>query len=151
RCCPKVEAQWRSMDVAVAHDGGDHDRQLRIAISLGGGVPESEDQRAIRAVVAEWMAATKRGDTQAVLNLMTDDAVFLVVGQPPMGKAAFAAAAQTPADQRPSFESVFDIKEIHVEGHLAYMWSHLTVIVTPPRGDPVKRAGHTLTVFRKVD
>ena len=43
-------------------------------------MPESEDHLAIRAVVGEWMAATKRGDTQAVLNLMTDDAVFLVAG-----------------------------------------------------------------------
>jgi uncharacterized protein (TIGR02246 family) len=115
-------------------------------------VPESEDQRAIRAVVAEWMAATKRGDSQAVLDLMTDDAVFLVAGQPPMGKAAFMSAVASPPDERPTFDGVSDIKEIYVQGSLAYMWSHLTVTVTPPRsGDSVKRAGHTLTVFRKVD
>ena len=43
-----------------------------------------------------------------------------------------------------------DIKEIYVEGSVAYLWSHLTVTVTPPRGGtPIRRAGHTLTVFRK--
>ena len=113
---------------------------------------ESEDQRAIRALVAEWMAATRRGDNQAVLDMMTDDAVFLVAGQPPMGKAAFMSAAGSPADELPTFDGVSDIKEIHVEGNLAYMWSHLTVTVMPPRGgDPIRRAGHTLTVFRKVE
>lgn len=112
---------------------------------------ESEDQRAIRQLVAEWMAATRRGDTEAVLNLMTDDAVFLVAGQPPMGKAAFKAAAGSPTSERPAFEAVSDIKEIHVDGDLAYMLAHLTVTVTPPHGGAaVKRAGHTLTVLRKI-
>lgn len=32
----------------------------------------------------------------------------------------------------------------------AFMWSRLEVRVTPPGGKAVKRAGHTLTVFRKV-
>lgn len=115
-------------------------------------MPESDDQRAIRAVVEEWMATTKRGDGRAVLDLMTDDAVFLVAGQPPMGKAAFALAAEAPPDERPTFEGVSDIKEIYVEGSVGYLWSHLTVTVTPPRGGAsIKRAGHTLTVFRKIE
>lgn len=113
---------------------------------------ESDDQRAIRALVDEWLAATKRGDGRAVLDLMTDDAIFLVPGQPPMGRAAFALAAEAPPEDRPAFDGVCDIKEIHVEGNLAYLWSHLTVTVTPPRRtEPLKRAGYTLTVFRKVE
>lgn len=113
---------------------------------------ESEDQRAIRAVVHEWMAATERGDQKAVLGLMTEDAVFLVAGQPPMGRAAFMPGDEPPARERSTFSGHSDIKEIYVEGSVAYMWSHLTVTVTPPRGgDSIKRAGHTLTVFRKVD
>jgi uncharacterized protein (TIGR02246 family) len=114
-------------------------------------MPESEDQRAIRAVVAEWMAATKRGDTDTVLDLMTDDAVFLVAGQPPMGKAAFKSAAGAPTDQRASFDAVADIKEVCVEGNVAYTWSYLSVTVTSPQGgESVKRAGHTLTIFQNV-
>jgi ketosteroid isomerase-like protein len=31
----------------------------------------SEDELAIRSVVSAWFEATKRGDTQAVLDLMT--------------------------------------------------------------------------------
>lgn len=112
---------------------------------------ESSDQIAIRNVVAEWMAATARGDTRAVLDLMTDDAVFLVAGHPPMGKAAFAAASPAAPDQRPAFEALPDIQEISVHGDVAYLWSHLAVTVTPRGGDPIRRAGHTLTIFRKVD
>jgi ketosteroid isomerase-like protein len=69
-----------------------------------------------------------------------------------MDKAAFASAARSPSDERPIFDGVSDIKEIHVEGNIAYMWSHLMVTVTLPRaGGTLKRAGHTLTVLRKID
>jgi uncharacterized protein (TIGR02246 family) len=120
-------------------------------IPRGTAMQESSEQRAIRAVVAEWMAATKRGDHEAVLNLMTDDVVFLRPGEPPMNKAAFAEAARSQGGQHLSIDGVSDIQEIHVDGNTAYLWSHLTVTVTPPRGaPPTRRDGHTLTVFRKV-
>lgn len=112
---------------------------------------ESDDHLAIRALVAEWLAATKRGDSRALLSLMTDDALFLVPGRTPMNKATFAWVSRARAGEQPTFDGVSDIKEIHVEGSIAYMWSHLTVTVTPPNGaDPVQRAGNTLTIFRKV-
>ena len=111
----------------------------------------SEDELAIRSVVAAWMEATKQHDIQTVLNLMTEDALFLVPGKPPMTKAGFEAAAMTQAAAKITFEGVSDVVEIDVEGGLAYMISHL--VVTAMRGDgsaPIKRAGHTLTVFKKV-
>jgi uncharacterized protein (TIGR02246 family) len=94
----------------------------------------------------------QRGDAQAVLNLMTDDAVFLVAGRPPMSKAAFASAAGSAGAERPVFDGISDIKEIYVEGSVGYLWSHLTVTVTPPQGSAsIKRSGQTLTVFRKIE
>ena len=60
------------------------------------------DEQEIRQLVATWMAATKSGDVKAVLELMSDDVVFLVAGQPPMiGKSAFAAAAEAQASHGP--------------------------------------------------
>ena len=53
----------------------------------------SNDEQEIRDLVATWMAASKAGEVEKVLSLMADDVVFLVPGQPPMNKAAFAAAA----------------------------------------------------------
>ena len=51
------------------------------------------DEQAIRELIATWMRASMAGDTDTVLSLMADDAVFMVAGQEPFGKAAFAAAA----------------------------------------------------------
>jgi uncharacterized protein (TIGR02246 family) len=53
------------------------------------------DEQQIRDLVATWMAATKAGDIEKVLSLMSDDVVFLIPGQPVMRKADFAAAART--------------------------------------------------------
>jgi uncharacterized protein (TIGR02246 family) len=110
------------------------------------------DEQEIRDLVATWMPATKAGDTDAVLNLMTDAVIFLVTGQPPMiGKAAFAAAAKGQAGQGPpQFDGTSEIQEIRVLGDWAFMWTRLSVVVTPPGGGtPMTRAGHTLTILSK--
>jgi uncharacterized protein (TIGR02246 family) len=109
------------------------------------------DEQQIRELVATWMSATRSGDIDTVLSLMTDDVVFLVVGQPPFGKQKFAEALRAPAGiTMPKIDGRSDIQEIHVAGDLAFMWTRLTVEVTPPGGGvPLKRAGHTLSVLRK--
>jgi uncharacterized protein (TIGR02246 family) len=111
----------------------------------------SSDEQQIRELVADWMAATRAGDTAKVLTLMTDDVVFLVAGQAPFGKDKFAATMSGVAGApRPRIDASSEIQEIQVSGDLGYLWSRLTVEVTPPQADkPMRRAGHTLTVFRK--
>jgi len=54
----------------------------------------TDDERAIRELVATWMTASQAGDIDTVLGLMTDDVVFMVPGREPFGKEAFAAASQ---------------------------------------------------------
>ena len=106
------------------------------------------DQQEIRELVASWMAATKAGDTQTVLSLMTEDVVFLTPGHAPMmGKASFAAAAKTQGPVQ--FDGTSEIREIQVLGEWAFMWSKLTVVVTSPGGRSMTRAGHTLSVLRR--
>jgi uncharacterized protein (TIGR02246 family) len=106
-----------------------------------------DDETEIRELVATWLAATKAGDTQAVLDLMTDDVVFLVPGQAPFGKAKFAEAAQAQSAMRIEGES--DIEEIQLCGDWAFMRSYLTVRVTSPSGETMLRSGHALTVLRR--
>ncbi|HEU0062279.1 MAG TPA: SgcJ/EcaC family oxidoreductase [Hyphomicrobiaceae bacterium] len=106
-----------------------------------------EDERAIRDLVAKWMAASQAGDTQTVLGLMTDDVEFLVPGREPFGKAAFAAAAQNMQGVR--MEGKSEIRELKVLGDWAYMRGYLQVVVAPPGGNSVRRAGHTLSIFNK--
>lgn len=110
----------------------------------------STDEQQIRDLVATWMSATEAGDVATVLNLMTDDVVFLVAGQLPFGKEKFAETMKGPLGKpQAQIAGSSEIQEIHVCGDMAYMWSRLTVEVTPPGGAPMKRAGHTLSVLRK--
>ncbi|MBO9516366.1 MAG: SgcJ/EcaC family oxidoreductase [Variovorax sp.] len=110
------------------------------------------DEAQIRALVATWMAATKAGDVAAVMDLMTDDVVFLVPGRPPMRKADFEAGLRAQAGgSAPSFDGRSDIQEVQVAGDWAFLWSRLEVVATPPGGAPrMRREGHTLTVLRRV-
>ena len=110
------------------------------------------DEQQIRQLVATWMRATKAGDTETVSSLMAEDVVFLVPGQPPMiGKASFASAARAQSAQgSPQFEGTSEIQEIKVAGEWAFMWTRLTVVVTPAGGGGARtRAGHTLSVLKK--
>ena len=111
----------------------------------------ANDERAIRDLVATWMAATKAGNADTVLNLIADDVVFLVAGRPPMFKGEFAAAMKAQAGKTaPKFDGKSEIQEIKVLGDWAFMWTKLSVIATPPDGSPpMERAGHTLTILKK--
>jgi uncharacterized protein (TIGR02246 family) len=108
----------------------------------------TEDERAIRALVDRWLAASKAGDLATVLSLMADDVVFMVPGQKPFGKEAFAAASQGQGKFR--MEGTSRIEELKVLGDWAYLRNHLTVTMTPnDGGQAVRRSGHTLTILRK--
>lgn len=110
------------------------------------------DERKIRSLVDTWQSATQAGDIDSVLSLMTDDVVFLVPGREPMTKGEFAALSRVPpGSPRPKFESESEIREVQISGDMAYLWSKLSVTVTPPgASESIERAGHTLTVFRRI-
>jgi uncharacterized protein (TIGR02246 family) len=107
----------------------------------------TNDERAIRDLVATWMAASRAGDTAKVLSLMADDVIFQVPGREPFGKEAFASMSQGMTGVR--MEGASDIRELRVLGDWAYLRNHITITVTPLGGKPVKRAGYTLTILRK--
>src|SRR5438270_9821986 len=113
------------------------------------GAQMENDEKAIRQLVTTWLDASKAGDTEKVLNLMTDDVVFLVAGQPPMrGKAAFAAS-QSSLEQF-QIDATSEIYEIKVLGDWAYLWTTLSVVVTPRvGGTAIKRSGNTLSILQK--
>ena len=107
------------------------------------------DEQAIREVVSTWLRASKAGDSETVLSLMTDDAVFLVPGHPPMrGKAAFASSQAAMAQF--DLNAASDVQEVTVLGDWAYIWTQLSVVMTPKGGgDAVRRSGPTLSIFRR--
>jgi uncharacterized protein (TIGR02246 family) len=108
----------------------------------------NDDEKAIRELISTWLTASQARDTEKVLSLMSDDVVFLMAGQPPMrGKAAFAKAQS--GLQNIEIEASSNIQEIKVLGDWAYIWTELTVVMTPENGPPNKRAGYTLSMLHK--
>ena len=109
----------------------------------------TDDERAIREVVAKWLRASREGDTQTVLDLMADDVVFLTPGKKPFGKEEFRQSQASLAGTRIDAES--NIREVKVFGDRAYIWTDLRVVMTPEDGgQPVKRSGNTLTIFERL-
>lgn len=108
------------------------------------------DEQAIRTLLSRWHQATAAGDVDTVLGLMTQDAVFLVAGQPPMrGRGSFESALRGLLGQH-RIESTGEVQEIDVSGTLAVCWARFTVRVVPlAGGNTMVRSGNTLSIFRK--
>lgn len=108
------------------------------------------DEQAIRDLIAEWHRATAAGDIDAVLELMSEDVVFLVAGRPPMrGRAAFAEGLRNLLASH-SIVSSGEVQEVVVSGDLAYTWSGLEVhIVSNAGGESTSRQGSALSILRK--
>ena len=108
----------------------------------------SDDERAIRDLVASWMSASRRGDTATVLSLMADDVIFMVPGRAPFGKTEFAAGSQE--QQGALVDGTCDIRELEVAGDWAYVRNYIEVsLARPGDAQPQRFAGYTLTVLRK--
>jgi len=109
----------------------------------------TEDEQAIRQVIATWMRASQSGDTATVLSLMTDDVVFTVPGQEPFGREVFKAAANQLGTAGLHIAGTNDIVELQIQGDWAFTRNRIDLSITPPTGEPVRRVGYTLTLFRK--
>lgn len=108
------------------------------------------DEQAIRELVTAWLRASKAGETDKVLSLMSDDVVFLVCGKAPMDKAGFAAGQAALKDVE--IDATSNVEEVKVLGDWAYIRTHLAIVITPKSGgDSMKRAGNTLSILRKQD
>ena len=106
-----------------------------------------EDEKAIRQVVETWMTASRRGDTATVLDLMTDDVIFMVPGQEPFGKEAFAKASQSMSDAK--LEGTSEILELQVLSDWAFIRNRLDITIIPLSGEHIHKSGYTLTLLRK--
>jgi len=101
----------------------------------------TEDEKAIRQLVETWFAASKAGDIKTVLDLMTDDVVFMIMGQEPFGKEAFEALSKQLNSTPP--EGTGEIKEIKIMEDWAFVRNYIEI------KKPEHRSGYTLTILRK--
>ena len=107
----------------------------------------SDDERAIRELVETWMEASRAGDTAAVLELMTDDVLFMVPGREPFGKEDFRENSEMLRDVR--LDGNAEIREIEVAGDRAWIRNHIDITITQLDGGSIRRSGDTLTILRK--
>jgi uncharacterized protein (TIGR02246 family) len=103
-------------------------------------------EQAISQLVTTWLSATKTGDTEQVLKLMSDDVVFLTPGRPPMRKSDFVASQA--AQQNFDIQGDSEIQEIKLPGdEWAYCWNKLSVVITPREGGHRSSGPVTLSPF----
>lgn len=105
------------------------------------------DEQAILLLVDRWMQASKAGDLETVLTMMTDDVVFMVPGREPFGKQAFAESNRQNKDVKIEGES--KPIELKVLGDWAWMRNHLNLKITPTNGKTMTCSGYTLTILQK--
>jgi uncharacterized protein (TIGR02246 family) len=109
------------------------------------------DELAIRTLISDWLAASRAGQTDRLLNMLADDVVFVSVGNPPMTKADFERASRAQVSSGMVIDANSDLQEVRVVGDWAYARSHLNVSITKPGGTPIRRSGDVLTIFSRVN
>jgi uncharacterized protein (TIGR02246 family) len=126
-----------------------NDRNRMATLSRGWFV--TSDEKEIRRVIARWHDATAEGGVDEILELMSEDVVFLVAGHEPMcGRRAFADGLRSLLKTH-KVESSGIVQEVVVSGDLGYSWTQLKVSTSLLAGsDTVTRTGSTLSIFRKM-
>jgi uncharacterized protein (TIGR02246 family) len=106
-----------------------------------------EDERQIRQLVDSWIAASKAHDLPALMDMMTDDVVFMTPGRAPFGKAEFAADSERMKSV--AIEARAEVQEMEVFGARAYIRNHVRVELTSPGQAPKRVSGYAISVLRK--
>jgi uncharacterized protein (TIGR02246 family) len=110
----------------------------------------SPDEKAIRQLVADWMAASLANDIDKLGTMLAEDVIFFRAGQPPMkGRETFLKLARENKNKM-RVHGKAETQEVQVAGDVAYMWNRLSITITPHDGGaPITRTGETLSVLRK--
>jgi len=107
----------------------------------------TDDERKIRELVEGWIAASKAGDLPALMDMMTDDVIFMTPGRPQFGKAEFAADSERMKGA--VIDGRAEIREIEVFGPRAYIRNHIQVELTLHGQTPRRMSGYAMSVLRK--
>ena len=107
----------------------------------------TDDARQIRELVDSWIAASKAGDLPTLMDMMTDDVLFMTPGRPPFGKAEFAADSERMKGV--TIDARAEVQEIEVFGPRAYIRNHIQVELTFPVQTPKRMSGYAMSVLRK--
>jgi uncharacterized protein (TIGR02246 family) len=109
------------------------------------------DEQKIRDLINAWGEASKAGDITALMQLMTEDVVFLTSGNAPMRRKQFAEVFSAMVVIM-DLTCRSNVQEITISGDLALCWNLLEVSFTRVEGGETrKHAGNVLTACRSPD
>jgi uncharacterized protein (TIGR02246 family) len=106
--------------------------------------------RAIRHTHREWMRAERERDLHTILCAVTDDVVLLRPrAAPVLGRQALEDMYRT-LFAHYAMNRVATIRELRVEGDLAWLWGDEDVALTPIADThPIRMAGNSLSIMRR--
>lgn len=107
---------------------------------------ESEE-RQIRRLIDSWIAASNARDVPALMDMLTDDVIFMTPGRAPFGKAEFAADVERMKGV--AIDARAEVQEIEVFGARAYIRNHIQVELTSLGQTPKRMSGCAMSVLRK--
>ena len=117
-------------------------------------VPErghDADTAAIRLLSEEWGRALSARDVPRLLSMMTDDAVLLAPGMPPIeGRAAARALYESVFQRFDRIDQTVSTQEIIVSGDWACSWgTEATRLTVAGTGAMVELKGSGMAVMRR--
>jgi uncharacterized protein (TIGR02246 family) len=109
------------------------------------------DREAIRQLTEQWLAAVRQKDTARLVDMVTEDALFLPPGFPPIrGRQAVEAMYQSFFPQFRSVEQTVSVEEVEVAGDWAFTWGVETFVLVPNSGAPaIHMQGKGMTILRR--
>jgi uncharacterized protein (TIGR02246 family) len=106
-----------------------------------------DDERQIRELIEAWIAASNARNLPALMDMMTDDVVFMTPGREPFGKAEFAADSQRMKSV--TIDARAEVQEIEVFGSRATIRNHIQIELTSPGQAPRRMSGYAMSILRK--
>ena len=116
-----------------------------------GGATVAEVRRAIDAGNATWEKAFRTLDAAAIAGTFDADGVNVGAdGTCSRGGAAIEAGMRSFFERSgPATTTKVDVKQVVVDGDLAYEWGHSESHFGPTPGGPAQRAGRYLTAWKR--
>lgn len=114
-------------------------------------LPQRDDKLAIQKLTDDWVAAVRKKDIARLTNMVTEDAVFLPPGFPPIrGKQAVAAMYDRFFPQFSSVEQTVSTEEVEVAGDWAFAWGTEHFVLVPQAGEPpIEMDGKGMSILRR--
>ena len=124
-----------------------------MSIQMPGSAPlaRGNDEQAIRKLTEDWLAAVRAKDIPRLSSMVTDDAIFMPPGLPPIrGKQAVETMYKSFFPQFASVEQTVSIEEIEVAGDWAFAWGTEQFVLVPQAGGaPIEMQGKGMSILRR--